>query len=82
MVNSVPTMLVDAPAAAAATHRRAAFHAKLRLLGQHAGFHFALVGNEFAAQPHGVGRASLADIDWGGLGPGPADATTKDNAGR
>ncbi len=47
---------------AAAAHRGETDGAQLGVLGLHAGGDLRHVGNEFRAQPHGIGRAGLLDV--------------------
>jgi len=59
-------------------HRKAARFAELRPLAQHARLDLRLVGNEFAAKPHGIGRAGFAGC-IAALGAGDAKAAKQDS---
>src|SRR5580704_10715107 len=68
---------------ATAGHGHAALFADLGALGFHAGGGFCHVRDGVVAQPHGVRRASLLDIDGGrALGIGLVKAAKKHGADR
>jgi len=79
MVHPAPT----AATPAAAGHGQTAFFADLSVLCFHAGSGFRHVRDGVVAQPHGVRRASLLDVDRGrALGAGLVKATKEQRADR
>jgi hypothetical protein len=79
VVHPAPT----AATPAAAGHGQTAFFADLSVLCLHAGSGFRHVRDGVVAQPHGVRRASLLDVDGGrALGAGLVKATKQQRADR
>ena len=79
VVHPAPT----AATPAAAGHGHAALFADLRALCFHAGSGFRHVRDGVIAQPHGVRRTSLLDVDGGrALGAGLVKATKEQRADR
>src|ERR1700727_3677327 len=85
VVMVVIVVVHPAPTAAtpAAGHGHAALFADLRALCFHAGSGFRHVRDGVIAQPHGVRRTSLLDVDGGrALGAGLVKATKEQRADR